>query len=164
MPVLSYTGGVIEWTQSETSELDRRTRKTLNMYKGLHPRADIHRLYLPRQKGGRGLKEVSATLQEEKQGLNEYIWRKKDSEPLLKAVWDAKETVIPPNSKKEWKDRWIKEVTKTWKKKPLHGQYARQVDGVTDEERAYMWMRTAGLKIETEALITAAQEQALNTK
>jgi hypothetical protein len=35
MPVLSYTGRVIEWTQSKVEELDRKTRKTLNMYKGL---------------------------------------------------------------------------------------------------------------------------------
>jgi hypothetical protein len=44
------------------------------------------------------------------------------------------------------------------------GQYAKQVDSVTDEEHAYKWMKTTGLKIETEALITAAREQALNTK
>jgi hypothetical protein len=67
MPVLNYTG-VIEWTQSEVEELDRKTtRKTLNMYKGLHPRSDrypyyrctIHgyQIFLPRQKCGRGLKE-----------------------------------------------------------------------------------------------------------
>jgi len=34
------------------------TRKTMNMHRGLHPRADIHRLYLPRNEGGRGLREV----------------------------------------------------------------------------------------------------------
>ena len=164
MPVLSYMGGVIEWTQSEIEELDRKTRKTLNMYKGLHPRSDTHRLYLPRQKGGRGLKEVKATIQEEKQGLDDYLWRKKDAEPLLKAVWDAKGTVMPPDTKKVWRDRWTTKVLDTWKNKPLHGQYAKQVDSVTDEEHAYKWMKTTGLKIETEALITAAQEQALNTK
>jgi hypothetical protein len=49
---------------------------------------------------------VKATIQEKKQGLDEYLWRKKDSEPLLKAVWDAKGTVMPPDTKKVWRDRW----------------------------------------------------------
>jgi hypothetical protein len=107
MSVLSRTEGVIEWMwiQSEVEELDRKTRKTLNMYKGLHQRTDTHRLYLPRQKGGRGLKEVKATIREEKQGLEEYLWQKKDSEALLKAVWDAKGTVMPPDTTKVWRDR-----------------------------------------------------------
>jgi hypothetical protein len=70
----------------QTNGLYRKIRKTLNMYKGLYPRSDTHRLYLPRQKGGRGLKEVKATIQEEKQGLGENLWRKKDSKTLLKAV------------------------------------------------------------------------------
>jgi hypothetical protein len=80
IPVHSYTGGVIEWTESEVEELDRKTRKTLNMYKSLHPRSYTHILYLPRQKGGRGLKEVKAAIQEEKQGLEEYLWRQMNSE------------------------------------------------------------------------------------
>ena len=40
----------------------------------------------------------------------------------------------------------------------------RQVGDVTDEDHAYRWMRTKGLKLETWALITAAREQALSTK
>jgi hypothetical protein len=70
---------VIEWTKSEEEELDR---KTLNMYKGLQ-KIWYLRLYLPWQKDGRGLKEVKTTIEEEKQGVDEYLWRKKDSEPLL---------------------------------------------------------------------------------
>ena len=62
MPVVSYTAGIIEWTQTEMKDLDRKTRKLLNMHGGLHPRADVHRLYLPRSQGGRGLKEVEATV------------------------------------------------------------------------------------------------------
>jgi hypothetical protein len=132
MPVLSYTGGVIEWTQSKVEELDRKTWKTHNMFKGLHPRSYTHRLYLPRQKGGQGLEEMKATIQKEKQGLDEYLWRK-DSEPLLKAVWDAKGTVKPPDTIKNWRESWTTKVLDTWKNKPLHGQYAKQVDSVTDE-------------------------------
>ena len=58
IPVISYTGDVIKWTKNEVPDLDRKTTKTLTMYKRLHPRADVHRLYLPRRIGGRRLKEI----------------------------------------------------------------------------------------------------------
>jgi hypothetical protein len=34
---------------------------------------------------------------------------------------------------------------------------------VNDNKHAYKWMKKSGLKAETDALITAAQEQGLNT-
>ena len=48
--------------------------------------------------------------------------------------------------------------------KPLHGQYVRQITETTSNEAAFRWLTETGLKIETEALITAAQDQALPTK
>jgi len=49
MPVITYTAGIIDRNKKEIQDLDRMTRKTMNTYRGLHPRADIHRLYLPRK-------------------------------------------------------------------------------------------------------------------
>ena len=42
----------------ELGELDQMTRKQMNIYKSLHPRSDIDRLYVPRKKGGRGLRSL----------------------------------------------------------------------------------------------------------
>ena len=114
--------------------------------------------------GGRGLKEIKATIQAEEQGLREYIWSKKDSEPLIQAVWEVNPNAIQPQRKKVWAITWAQDTSDKWKSTPLHGQYATQVSRITDEEHAFQWMKVTGLKIETEALITAAQEQALNTK
>ena len=164
MPVISYTAGIIEWTQTEIAELDRRTRKLLNIYGGLHPRADVHRLYLPRQLGGRGLKEVEATITGEKVGLDEYIERKRATEPLLQAVWQARPQQQEVATREQWKAGWSQRYRSKWKEKPLHGQYPQQVEQATNTEMAYKWLSCTGLKIETEALITAAQDQALNTK
>ena len=55
IPVISYTAGIISWTQNEIAELDRKTRKTLNKYGGQRPRANISTLHAPGNKGGRGL-------------------------------------------------------------------------------------------------------------
>ena len=53
--ILRYSAGVIDWKSEELKELDRKTRKTMSLYGALHPKSDVDRLYLSRQKGGRGL-------------------------------------------------------------------------------------------------------------
>jgi len=50
MSVITYTAGIIDWNKKETQNQDRMTRKTMNMHGGLHQRADIHRLYIPKKK------------------------------------------------------------------------------------------------------------------
>ena len=49
--VLRYGAGVINWTKAELESIDRKTRKQMTVYGMLHPRADVHRLYLPRGQG-----------------------------------------------------------------------------------------------------------------
>jgi len=44
-PVIRYTAGIIYWTLQECAELDRFTRKQMTLFKSLHPRADVDRLY-----------------------------------------------------------------------------------------------------------------------
>ena len=58
LPVVRYSAGIIKWTQSELDDIDRKSRKLLTIHKGLHPKADIHQLYLPRKVGGHGLLNV----------------------------------------------------------------------------------------------------------
>ena len=52
----------------------------------------------------------------------------------------------------------------SWRDKPLHGMYHRQIEEVADIKKSYQWLEKAGLKDSTEALIMAAQEQALSTR
>ena len=51
-----------------------------------------------------------------------------------------------------------------WKEKPMHGQYPRQMQEITTPEACYGWLKKVRLKVSTEALICAAQDQALATK
>ncbi|CAG0895382.1 unnamed protein product [Darwinula stevensoni] len=55
IPVLVYTFGVLHWTMKELEDVDRATRKTMNLHRSLHPKSSVQRLYLPRDEGGRGL-------------------------------------------------------------------------------------------------------------
>ena len=57
-PVIHYTVGIIDWTMEELRELDHMTRTQIHIYKSLHPRSDTDRIYVPRKKGGRGLRSL----------------------------------------------------------------------------------------------------------
>ena len=66
VPVILYSYGVIDWNLYEIQGLDRMTRKQLGMNQMLAMKADIDRIYLPCQEGGRSLmnleKEYKATM------------------------------------------------------------------------------------------------------
>ena len=47
--ILSYGAGIIQWKDSELKDLDRKSRKTVTMYGGLHPKSNVGRLYMERR-------------------------------------------------------------------------------------------------------------------
>jgi hypothetical protein len=46
---LRYNFGIINWHQEEIQKLNRKTRKMLTIHGQHHTRADIDRLYVPRE-------------------------------------------------------------------------------------------------------------------
>ena len=68
--------------------------------------------------------------------------------------------ILEEEKKKEEEE----EQEPSWKDRPLHGMYHRQIEGVADIEKSYQWLDKAGLTDSTEALIMAAQEQAVSTR
>ena len=163
IPVIRYSAGILNWTQAELDDIDRKSRKLLTIYKGLHPKADVDRLYLPRKSGGRGLVNVRQMVAVETQALAHYVYKNKSAEPLLLAVQQSGLFPLPTNSLSEFKSLWLQDRVTSWKQKPLHGQFPISMDHLTKMECAYKWLRLSFLKFETEALITAAQDQALRT-
>ena len=53
-----YGAGILQQTKEELQQMDRKTRKLIPIYEGLHPRSSVDRLYIPRSDGGRGLASV----------------------------------------------------------------------------------------------------------
>ena len=45
----------------------------------------------------------------------------------------------------------------------MYGQFVREIPETTDEKETWYWLRKADLKIETEAMLCAAQEEAIGT-
>ena len=161
LPVVSYTGGIVKWTVDELAAADRKTRKLFTIYKGLHPRADVDRLYLPRNCGGRNLRNVKESILIEEHSLAHYVWTNSSQEPLIKALQESGLFPEPTTSLSSFKSDLLQSNLLRWKEKPLHGQYPTQVELLTTVKCAYKWLCCCNLKIETEALLTAAQDQAL---
>ena len=58
VPVFTYSVSIVNWQMSEIRKLDTKTRKLLTMERMNHPKADMERMYLPREGGGRGLTQL----------------------------------------------------------------------------------------------------------
>ena len=81
-PVVTYSFNIVDWKMEEIRKLDRKTRKLLTMERMHHPRADVDRMYLPRNKGGRGLIQLESAYKTATIGLDAYLNATKN-DPLL---------------------------------------------------------------------------------
>ena len=84
VPVSRYFTRVVDCTQNELDELDRKTRKVMTINHALHQQSDVYRLYMSRNEGGRGLLQLKQTVEEEKRALYDYI--QNSTEDALKVV------------------------------------------------------------------------------
>ncbi|TWW76598.1 hypothetical protein D4764_13G0012600 [Takifugu flavidus] len=82
-------------------------------------------------------------IQEETTSLREYIKKMAPTDPLLSECLRQQKP-----TKEEEPERL------SWKDKPIHGMYHRQIEEVADIEKTYQWLTNAGLKDSTEALLT----------
>ena len=81
-PVVTYSFNIVDWKIKEIRKLDRKTRKLLTMERMHHPRADVDRMYLPRNKSGRGLIQLEIAYKTATIGLDAYLNAAKN-DPLL---------------------------------------------------------------------------------
>ena len=67
--VLRYGAGILKWTTNELKNMDRKSRPIMTMHGAFHPKSDTDRLYLTREKGGRGLISSEGCVQREENHL-----------------------------------------------------------------------------------------------
>ena len=155
--LIRYSAGVLNWTVEELKKMDTSTRKLMTLNRMLHPRANVARLYLPREEGGKGMISVEECIRLEEYSLSDYIKRRtsKMSEALTEFEKDT--------SKEEYKQEAMKTKKDNWVEKTLHGQFLRLTRDVAHQD-SWKWLKDGYLKTETEGMIMAAQDQALPTK
>ena len=80
VPVVLYSYGIIDWKLNEIQDLDKMTRKQLCMNQMLAKKADVDRIYLPCQEGGRSLMNQEKKYKATMVGLHKYAMNKEDSQ------------------------------------------------------------------------------------
>lgn len=64
VPAIHYGTSIIEWVKEELEYTDRKAKTLIIMYRGLHTRSNVQRLYIPRSEGRRGLISVKDCVDE----------------------------------------------------------------------------------------------------
>jgi len=174
VPVLRYSFGIVNWHQEELQKLDRKTSKLLTIHGKHHPKADVDRLYVPRNQRGRGLMQLEAAHAVEITKLVEYVDRKVD--PLIQVVRTHQhntdsavlqtvrclKTEVQTKTKKN-EGQHSGENKGRWHGKRMHGQLPSSLDEeLVDIEQSYRWLKSGKTKGETESKIMAAQDQAIS--
>ena len=157
--LLRYGAGIINWKVDELKIMDRATRRALTIYGALHPKSDIDRLYLKRKHGGRGLISIETCARSEENNLGLYV--RESNVMLLKGV--KKVGIVKTENLKEkedFKKNSQNEVKNKWHEKRMYGQFVREMPEEIDQDLSWKWLVQNDLKVQTEATICAAQEQA----
>ena len=71
--LLRYEAGVLKRTKEQLTELDRKSRKTIVMYRALHPKSEVKRLYLLRAKGNLRLISCERCIKNEEKSIGWYV-------------------------------------------------------------------------------------------
>ena len=72
---LRYSAAFVSWRKIELQALDRKNRKLFTIYGALHPNSDVHRLYIPRKDGGKGLIFIEDCVELAIRGLEVCSWK-----------------------------------------------------------------------------------------
>ena len=172
LPILRYGFGILKWTKTELLKLDRKMRKILTKAGFHHPKSNTHRLYMRREDGGRGVKSLWDTYNEECSKIATYLRKNSRGDPLTELIStmerkkpktisilrfdDEEESMV----KKHAEDHLEKH-----KEKEMHGQWLadREEIASVDVAQSDSWLKYSHLTPATESVLVAAQEQTLAT-
>ena len=192
-PVLSYTFGIVNWTEQDIKDADILVRKKLNMKRMFEIKSDVDRLYTPRQMGGRGLVSVWDSFKTTYIRLAHYM--SKNSNVRLQKCFEFDKTCLFSVTKRaekfsenltidlpnnlndkpllrqaqiiaeKAKNAIQKQRYDTCLNKPQHGIYFKLLEGPTIARKlSIAWFERAHMTPQSEAHLMAAQEFALFTR
>ena len=129
------------------------------MHSRFHPKSNVDQLRLSKSEGDRGLIGVQDTVETEILGLRNDL-RNNDKRLLIAAcIIEENENRETPN---EYKKRKKNDRKTQWTQKQLHKRFIRRTMGKASED-LWGWLRKGCLNRTNDALIMAAQGQAIRT-
>ena len=138
------------------------SRKALMIYASLHPKSDIDCLYFKQNHGGRGLISIEMCVRFEGNNLGLPVCG--SNEVLLKGV--KKVGIVKTENlveKEDFKKNSQNEFKNKWHKRRTYKQFIHEMCEEIDNDLSWKWLVQSDLKVQTEAMICATQEQALRT-
>ena len=189
VPSISYGFGVVNWSKTELSEIDRKTRNQLKNHNLLHNKSNLERLYIPRRLGGRGLLSIVKQYQKQIINLVHYLRNRNSRFNELLLKWDTQRKAkslqkkaqeftaemkidldnlmsrTKEQCKAKIKSAMVDESMKQLSEMPLHGQHQRLIEkDFVDKDLSVKWLKDSRLKGNTESMVFAIQDQAIKTR
>ncbi|XP_064076354.1 uncharacterized protein LOC135194637 [Vanessa tameamea] len=170
IPVLTYSFGIIKWSQTDIKKLEIKTRVTLTKHNYHHPKSAIERLTLKRQLGGRGVVDLKILWQNQIHNIQNFFYNKANTSKIHAAIVEVDDNFTPLNLKnknKEFKtiQEQINEKIKDWRRKELHGRHIHDLEqNFIDLDASNKWLQKGYLFPETEGFLIAIQDQVINTR
>lgn len=166
IPALTYSFGVVKWSETDLENLDILTRTLLTKFRMLHPNSSIERLYLPRDEGGRGLLNIKVLCM--KLEINIETRLKRSNDNTMKKIIEVDKKYTPLNLNTNTTPRNVMdkdELKNQWRNKALHGRYPKFLDDNSIDKKMSTQYNSKGyLYAETEGFMSAIQDKVIRTK
>lgn len=167
IPLLAYSFGVIDWTDTDIRGIQRKTSRILTNARLHHPKSAVERLTLPRSEGGRGITDIRSLLLEQKKLLREYFIQREPTSMMHRAIVYADKNYSPLNLSGDDIPAIVTNAEKrlSWSQKALHGKHAYELSQPhIDRLASNTWLTQGQLFPETEGFMCAIQDQVICTK
>lgn len=164
--MLTYSFGLVKWSQTDLENLNRLTRRTLTKFRYLHPKSATERLYLPRKEGGRGLIDIAKMCKNQVQSMRDYFLKQNNA--LINEIVNSDQAYTPLNLNSHHppdRPSTVAENIGKWKDKVLHGRYPNQLcSNEIDKKASLTFLNKGDLHPETEGFIMAIQDKVIRTR
>lgn len=170
IPVLTYTFGIINWSQTDLLNLQRTVNTTMTTHRKHHPRSCFQRLTLPRVEGGRGIIDITNLHNKQITTLRKFFHDRAEISTLHQAIALNDKRITPLNlsdfsSQRNEKITDPKDKIAKWEQKALHGRHRHDLQQPhVDKTASNAWLQRGELFPETEAFMLAIQDQVIDTR
>lgn len=166
VPSVAYTFGILTWSKTNLESMDRKVRTLFTKHRMLHPNSAIERLYICREKGGRGLCSLEVAHQRECASLRRYF-HEKDT-PVNNAIVMLDKSYTPLklfDRQARQPENILENMVHSWCSKALHGRYyASFTKNVVDTKATNTYLTSGYLFAETEGFLFSIQDQVVPTR